>query len=66
MAESIASQIDSASTDLAEKVALGYRIILARQPSDRERTVSSELLTRFGTRAFCRALLNLNELIYVE
>ena len=66
MAESIASQIESASTDLEARVTHGYRIILARQPSAREQSASRELLQRYGTRAFCRALLNLNELIYVE
>jgi len=43
-----------------------YRIAFQREPSTKEREAASKLITTHGTEAFCRALLNANELLYLE
>jgi Protein of unknown function (DUF1553)/Protein of unknown function (DUF1549)/Planctomycete cytochrome C len=43
-----------------------YRLLFQRSPSPLEHHAATELLTAHGREAFCRALLNANELIYIE
>ncbi len=42
------------------------RLTLQRTPSEQERAAAASLITAHGLPAFCRALLNLNELLYLE
>jgi len=43
-----------------------YRLVLQRLPSPTEHAAAATLINPFGRAAFGRALLNLNELIYLE
>ena len=41
-------------------------MILQRKPTDVERQSAIELVNKHGLPALCRAMLNLNELVYIE
>lgn len=43
-----------------------FELAFARTPSDAERATATSLIDEHGLRAFCRALFNLNELIYLN
>jgi hypothetical protein len=43
-----------------------YRFALQRSPTGAEVTAATELIQRFGPEAFCRAVLNFNEVLYVD
>ena len=47
-----------------ERVALAYRLILGRVPTEREQTVAAQFLAQSPLNEFCRALFNLNEFVY--
>ena len=49
-----------------DPVAEAYRLAFRRTPSATERSAAEKLISRHGKTAFCRALLNANELIYLE
>ena len=44
----------------------GYRRVFQREPAASEYTAASRLVRAHGMDAFCRALLNANELLYIE
>jgi mono/diheme cytochrome c family protein len=47
-------------------VAAAYEIAFQRPPTENEREAAEKLVSKFGTEALCRALLNSNELVYIE
>ncbi len=49
-----------------DAVAHAYRFAFQREPTAREREAARELIATHGTEAFCRALLNANELLYLD
>ena len=49
-----------------DPVASAYRFTLQREPTARERTAALNLLATHGVESFCRALLNANELLYLD
>jgi len=61
MAGSLATRIAS-----GDPVRQAYRLALQRQPSAQEHAAASSLLAAHGPEALCRALLNANELLYLE
>lgn len=54
------------TTDSGDQIQAAYAILLQRVPSDSELAMSRELIRTHGLKAFCRALLNSNELIFIE
>ncbi len=67
-----ADVVDAART-LAERlqgmddpVSMSYRIVLGRSPSNAEHSLASEFLRESPLTEFCRALLNVNEFVYVD
>ena len=68
MAEALAERATSTagSSDPATIAAAVYEIALQRPPSQREQDAASALIEKHGATVFCRAVLNLNELIFVE
>jgi len=44
----------------------GFLLAFGRSPSPRERDAAVGLIRAQGTRAFCRALYNANEFLYVQ
>ncbi len=67
MAEALAIRLESESGDDSKrKVTLGFQLAFQRQPQSDEISRSIELIQTYGLRAFCRALLNSNELLYLD
>lgn len=52
--------------DPAAQVNLAFALAFSREPDDTERSSSLDLIDRHGLDAFCRALLNTNEFIYID
>ncbi len=50
----------------ADPVATAYLLAFQREPSAKERAAAEKLIAAHGLEAFCRALLNANELLYLE
>ena len=61
MAKAFATRLDG-----PDPIGQAYALALQRQPTASERLAAEKLLRQFGKPAFCRALLNTNELIFVE
>jgi mono/diheme cytochrome c family protein len=61
-AERLLSEAGSDSTSQAER---GFRLAFGRSPSPSERNAAVKLIGSHGTAAFCRALYNANEFVYV-
>lgn len=68
MAEALSERVTaSAGKDkVSAQIALAFELVLGRKPSSREQAASAALVERHGVRAFCRAILNSSELIYVN
>ncbi len=63
MAEALAGRL---SGDPVAQIEQAYARVMQRAPSGTERENGVTLIASHGVRAFCRALLNANELIYLE
>src|SRR5262249_52715514 len=57
-------QREASSTD--QRIARAYQLTLGREPSPRERELAREFLEQSPLSEFCRALLNLNEFVFVD
>jgi len=49
-----------------DAIAQAYRLAFQREPTAKEHAAAKKLTATHGSEAFCRALLNANELIYLE
>jgi mono/diheme cytochrome c family protein len=61
MARALAARLDE-----EDPVASAYRLAFQRPPDAKERSAADKLVATHGREAFCRALLNANELIHLE
>jgi hypothetical protein len=61
MAAALAARLDK-----SDPVASAWRLALQRTPTSDERAAAGTLIASHGLDAFCRALLNANELLYLE
>ncbi|MCX6858169.1 MAG: DUF1553 domain-containing protein [Verrucomicrobia bacterium] len=61
MAKSLTTRIQS-----TDPVTKAYQIAFQRDPTAKEHAAATQLISTHGPEAFCRALLNANELIYLE
>jgi hypothetical protein len=61
MAKALAKRIDG-----PEAVETAYTLVFQRQPTAVESSAAHALITKYGVHAFCRALLNSNELLFLE
>lgn len=68
MAAALAERVEkeTGSTDTASSVQRAYVLAFQRPPDKDELKAAVELVKAHGLNAFCRALLNANELIYLE
>jgi mono/diheme cytochrome c family protein len=67
MADALTERVkQDAPNDEAAQVRRAFALALQRQPSREEETAALQLLAKYGWRAFGRALLNANELFYVQ
>ena len=55
-----------AGEDPAAQTTRAFRLALGRAPTDEERSAASELIRQHGAPAFCRALYNANEFVFVR
>jgi len=61
MAKALATRIGP-----GDATAQAFAFAFQRPPTDMERAAAEQLITTHGAEAFCRALLNSNELLYLE
>ncbi len=61
MAEALAARVGT-----GDAVGNAYALLFQRAPSETERHAARALIAAHGLRAFCRALLNANELLFLE
>jgi hypothetical protein len=54
-----------ASGDVEAQVRRGFRLAFQREPAKEENAAAVKLVSEHGLTAFCRALLNANEFLYV-
>lgn len=61
MAKALAARLQS-----GDPVQQAYRLTFQREPTAKEHAAATQLIASHGAEAFCRALLNANELLYLE
>lgn len=68
MAEALAERLTKAAGggDSSRQIELAFELAFGRKPNSSEQAAATALIGQFGLRAFCRALLNSSELIYVN
>jgi hypothetical protein len=68
MAESFAARLSSeAGTDnVSGQIQLAFQLAFGREPDSEEHAAALELVADHGLRAFCRAVFNASELVYVN
>lgn len=67
MAEALAIRLESESEDDSQRrVTRAFQLAFQRQAQSDEISKSTEVIQTYGLRAFCRALLNSNELLYLD
>jgi len=60
----VTARLERDAKEPRARVALAYRLILNRPPTEREQTVAAQFLAQSPLTEFCRALFNLNEFVY--
>jgi hypothetical protein len=65
MAHFLAERLAREASDAAGQVRRGFELAFSRPPDNAELEAAVELINSHGLRAFCRALLNANELMVV-
>jgi hypothetical protein len=66
MAAKLAERIESeAKGDVGGRIAIAYRRCFGREPTADESKEAAEFVEQFGTAAWCRALYNAGEFLYV-
>lgn len=66
MAESLSKACEQSDMQTEAQVVLGYRRAFTRLPDENETQAAIDFIGQHGLSAFCRALLNASELIYVQ
>ena len=61
MAKALAARVKD-----SDSIASAYFLVFQRPPTVKESEAANKLIKAFGLEAFCRALLNSNEFIYIE
>jgi hypothetical protein len=62
--KTVSARLEREAKEPRERVALAYRLILNRPPTEREQMVAAQFLAHSPLTEFCRALFNLNEFVY--
>jgi hypothetical protein len=67
MAQAFASRLEKeAGANPDQRVTTAWRLAFGRDPQEAERTVALRLLQNGSLTEFCRAVMNLNEFIYLD
>jgi hypothetical protein len=65
-ARALAARVSKEASTEDERIALAYRLALARRPSGTEIQLAQDFLRDAPLSELCRALFNLNEFVYVD
>jgi hypothetical protein len=65
-ANALAGRVATEAKTTDEQIALAFRIALGRRPSEAEAARCREFLTQSPLSELCRALLNVNEFVYLD
>jgi hypothetical protein len=65
-AKALAGRLEREAATDAERVERAYRLVLGRSPTERERERAVAFLSASPLSELCRALLNLNEFVYLD
>ena len=65
MASALAHRLEGQTT-VRKKIQTAFQLAFQRDPSPDERDAAGQLIQEHSLEAFCRALLNANELIYLD
>jgi hypothetical protein len=65
-AKALAARLEKETSTSEERIALGYRLALGRQPTQSELSLARDFLDQSPLSEFCRALFNLNEFVYLD
>jgi cytochrome c553 len=68
MAAALAQRIKTELPDASvmDQIDFVYQLMLARLVTEQERALCAEMIESYGMEAFCRAMLNLNEFVYLD
>jgi mono/diheme cytochrome c family protein/cytochrome c553 len=68
MAEALAERVTKSTKEgkTPAQIELAFELAFGRKPNSSEQAAATALVDRYGLRAFCRALLNSSELIYMN
>ena len=66
MAEALSARIEQETPQRNQQITRAFLLAYSRAPREEESAAANALIETYGTRAFCRALLNSNELIHVD
>jgi hypothetical protein len=66
MTEHLTKRLEREADDTVSRIQRAFALAFARLPAAEELAASRHLIGQHGLRAFCRALLNSTELMYVE
>ncbi len=64
--KTVSPNVASAQPESAQWVSDAFRFAYQREPKKDEMDAATKLIEEFGLKAFCRAILNSNELIYID
>jgi hypothetical protein len=65
-AEATAKRVAEEAGSSEARIALAYRLIVGRTPTEKERAMSAAFLAHSPLNELCRALFNLNAFVYAE
>jgi hypothetical protein len=66
MAEQFAARLRHEATDSSAQIERAFLLAFNRKADAQEQSAGERLITQHGLPAFCRAVLNTNELIYLD
>jgi Protein of unknown function (DUF1549)/Protein of unknown function (DUF1553)/Planctomycete cytochrome C len=66
MADRFADRLKQTTVPSQEQISTAFRLVYGRAPDEQELSLSREFVTRRGLPAFCRALWNSSEFLFVD
>ncbi|WDI41593.1 DUF1553 domain-containing protein [Bremerella sp. P1] len=67
MADYFAQRVrEEAGEDSSRQITLAWQLAIARDPTNSERALSEQLVSKHGLPALCRGLFNINEFVVIE
>ena len=66
MADRFADRLTQTAVPLDEQISTAFRLLYSRTPDEKEVTLSRDFISRRGLPAFCRALWNSSEFLFMD